>query len=154
MKLTNSGKCLLYRVLSFLVYLIPMTILFIVNIDSYSSGGGIFGFWGFIVLAFVFISFKQNVIDMFKKQTLLSVSGVFFIFSLIMRFLATEMLLITCVSFLASLLSSFVSIVADTYELLSYKLIDGVKQKNLDKAMPDKKAWAMAYGLCYIEKGE
>lgn len=154
MKLTNSGKCLIYRILSFLVYLIPMTILFIANIDTYSSGGGIFGFWGFIVLAFVFISFKQNIIDIFKKQALLSVSGVFFIFSLVMRFLATEMLLITCVSFLASLIASFVFIVADTYELMSYKLVDGVKQKNLDKAVPDKKAWAMAYGFSYTEKGE
>jgi hypothetical protein len=129
-----------------------MTILFIANIDTYSSGGGIFGFWGFIVLAFVFISFKQNIIDIFKKQALLSVSGVFFIFSSVMRFLATEMLLITCVSFLASLIASFVSIVADTYELMSYKLVDGVKQKNLDKAIPDKKAWAMAYGFSYSEK--
>ncbi len=38
------------------------------------------------------------------------------------------------------------------YDLMSYKLIDGVKQKNLDKAIPDKKAWAMAYGFSYSEK--
>ena len=147
MKLTNSGKCKIYRALSFLVYLIPMTILFIANIDAYSSGGGIFGFWGFIVLALVFVSFKGNILDTIKKQPLLSISGGLFIFSLIMRFLANEMLLITCVSFLASVLSSFVSIVADTYEMMSYKLVDGVKQKNLDKAMSDKKAWAMSYGI-------
>ena len=77
----------------------------------------------------------------------MSFSVAILIISIVMRFLANEIILIATVSTIASVLSSFVEVVADTYDLMSYKLVDGVKQRNLEKGLGDKEAWAMAYGF-------
>ena len=147
MKLTNTGKCLVYKIYAFLIYLIPMSILFFVNLGEYDRDAGIFGFWGFVVLAFIILAFKNYVLEFFKKRTLLTVSIIFFIVSFITRYIADELLLITAVSMIAALLSTFVEIVADTYNEYSYKTVDGVRTKNLAPALTDKEAWRLSYGF-------
>ena len=147
MRLTNRGKSIVYRCLAFLVYVIPMTILFIANYKAYTNTAGSVGFWGFVIIAFCILSFKNTIIECFKKRALTTFSIAILIIAIVMRFLADEIILIATISTVGSVLSSFIEVVADTYDNLSYKLIDGVKQRNTDQALSDKKAWAMAYGF-------
>ena len=145
--MTNRGMCLLYKVYSFIAYAIPMTILFLVNIDAYRSDGSIFGFWGLVIIAFVFIAFKNTFINLVKDRTLVTVSALFLIFSLLMHYLASEMILISMMSFSGALVQSFFDGVADVYNEHSYVLIEGVKRRNRKKAISQKEAWAEAYGF-------
>lgn len=151
--MTNYGKCLLYKLYSFLIYAVPMTLLFILNRGAYKTEASIFGFWGYVILGLLIIAFKGAFLEMFKKRTVLSVSAVFFVFSLIMLYMAKEMVLIAGVSLVASILQSFVGIVEDVYARLSWIIAeDGTRRKNPKKALPDKDAWREAYGFIAAEE--
>lgn len=151
MKLTNRGKCLQYRLLAFFVYFIPMAILFAVNIGAYTTDKGkTIGFWGFIIVAFVILTFKNLIIDAFKKRTQITLSVAVLILSVIFKYISEELTLIAVVSLMASVLSSFVEVVADTYDSASYVIKDGVKLKNTATAIPDKQAWAISYGFIAV----
>ena len=145
--MTNRGMCLLYKAYSFLAYAMPMVILFIINLDAYKTDGSIFGFWGFVILAFVFIAFKSTFINLIKNRTLMTVSGLFLIFSIMMHYLAQEMILISTMSFAGAIMQSFFEGVADVYENYSFVTVDGVKRRNRKKAIPQALAWSEAYGF-------
>ena len=145
--MTNRGMCLLYKVYSFIAYALPMVVLFIVNVDAYQTDGSIFGFWGFVILAFIFISFKSTFINLIKNRTLMTVSGLFLIFSIMMQYLAQEMILISTMSFAGAVMQSFFEGVADVYDTHSYILVEGVKRRNRKKALSQSEAWAEAYGF-------
>lgn len=154
MKLTNSGKCKLYRLYAFIAYAIPMAMLFFVNYNAYKQEGGAVGFWGFVLLGFVFLAFKEQILTLFKKRMLMSLSGTLFIFAILMQFIADQIILITGVSFAAGLLSSFISVVGDVYAERSYRMVDGEKIKNTSPAIPDKQAWLEAYGWNFTREDE
>ena len=154
MRLTNSGKCKLYRVYAFIAYAIPMAILFFVNYNAYKQEGGVVGFWGFVLLGFVFLAFKEQILSLFKKRMLMSLSGTLFIFAILMQFIADQIILITGVSFAAGLLSSFISVVGDVYAERAYKMVDGEKVKNTAPAISDKQAWLEAYGYNFTNETE
>lgn len=145
--MTNRGMCLLYKAYSFIAYAIPMVILFLINIDAYRSDGSIFGFWGIVIIAFIFIAFKNTFVSMIKNRTLITVSALFLVFSILMHYLASEMILISMMSFSGALVQSFFDGVADVYEEHSYTLVEGVKRRNRKRAIPQKEAWAEAYGF-------
>ncbi len=151
MKLTNRGKCLQYKLFAFLVYLIPMTLLFFINLGAYTNDGGSFNFWGIMIFVGIVLAFKNYIIDAFKKRTLLSINIALLAMSIVMRYLSDEVILIASIGSISALIASFVETVADTYDLMSYKLVDGVKIKNTAPAMGDKDAWRMAYGFAAEE---
>ena len=152
--MTNSGKCLLYKVLSFAVYALPMVLLFFLNMGEYASDGSVFGFFGYIILFFVILTFKNTFVELFKTRTLMCVSAVLLVFSVLMQYLADNMILICAVSFIGAVMQSLVSVVADVYDRYSYITIDGIKRRNLAKAIPDKQAWAEAYGFMLTEESD
>ena len=154
MKLTNKGKAWLYRFYAFLVYLIPMITLFIVNYQEYDKDGGAVGFWGIIVIAFVVLAFKGYILNLFKKQPITTVSIAIFVVALVMKNIAGQMLLISAVSAIAALLSSFVSVVSDVFVEHSFKMADGEKVKQSAPAISDKQAWLEAYGYIFSKDEE
>lgn len=77
-------------------------------------------------------------------------SAVLLIFALVMIYLAEEMLLICTVSLVASVLSYFVDIVGDVYYANAWIAVNGNTQnlqRNTAKALPDREAWRIAYGV-------
>lgn len=154
MKLTNSGMCRLYKLYTFLIYVIPMTVLFIAKHDAFSSQGGVFGFWGIIVLILCVLMFKEFVATFFKKQPIISVSIVLLVIGLFAEFLASYLALIGIVSGVAGIASSIVSVVADVYNTHSYKMVDGEKVLNKGVAISQKEAWHEAYGYNFASGGE
>ena len=145
--MTNRGMCLLYKAYSFIAYAIPMVILFLANMDAYKTDGSIFGFWGFVILGFVFIAFKGTFINLIKNRTLMTVSGIVLLFAILMQYIAQEMILISMMSFGGAVMQSFLEGVADVYENYSWITVDGVKKRNRKKAIPQAEAWAEAYGF-------
>lgn len=145
--MTNGAKCLLYKFYSFLVYLIPMGILFFINRERYDSDGSFVGFFGYIAIFFVILAYKNAFNNLMKNKTLLTVSAVLFVFSLIMHYLAKEMMLITGVSFVGAIFQSIFQAVADVYENHSKIVIDGVNRRNTNPAIPDADAWREAFYL-------
>ena len=154
MKLTNSGMCRLYKLYTFLIYVIPMTVLFITKHDAFSSQGGVFGFWGIIVLILCVLMFKEFVASFFKKQPIISVSIVLLVIGLFAEFLASYLALIGIVSGVSGVASSVVSVVADVYNTHSYKMVDGEKVLNKSVAISQKEAWHEAYGYNFASGGE
>ncbi|MBQ3047050.1 MAG: hypothetical protein II988_06600 [Clostridia bacterium] len=154
MKLTNSGMCRLYKLYTFLIYVIPMTVLFITKHDAFSSQGGVFGFWGIIVLILCVLMFKEFVASFFKKQPIISVSIVLLVIGLFAEFLASYLSLIGIVSSAAGVASSAVSVVADVYSQHSYKTIDGEKIINKGVALSQKEAWREAYGYNFFASND
>ncbi|MBQ7349252.1 MAG: hypothetical protein IJW47_04585 [Clostridia bacterium] len=127
-----------------------MTILFITKRDAFSSQGGIFGFWGIIVLILCVLMFKEFVASFFKKQPIISVSIVLLIVGLFAEFLATYLALIGIVSGIAGIASSVVSVVADVYSRHSYKTVNDEKVINKGVAISQKEAWREAYGYNFF----
>ena len=154
MKLTNSGMCRLYKIYTFLIYVIPMTVLFIIKHDAFSSQGGIFGFWGIIVLILCVLMFKEFISSLFNKQPIISVSIVLLVVGLFAEFLASYLTLIGIVSGVSGIASSLVSVVADVYSAHSYKTIDGEKVLNKSVAISQKEAWREAYGYNFTQDDE
>lgn len=126
--MTNLGKCRLYRIYAFLTYCIPMIICLQVNNKAYMSGGSAFGFWAYILLFFCLIAFKNIFLKWVEKRATLVMSAVLMIFSLMMIYLAEEMLLICAVSLVASILSYFVDVVADVYYANAWIAVNGNTQ--------------------------
>lgn len=145
--MTNGAKCKLYRAYAFLVYALPMALLFILNHEAYAGKASAFGFWGYIILIFVIAAFKDKFLTLFKNSSLLTISAIFFVIALTMRYLSDEMTLIALVSLIGSLLSTFVDVVGDVYERHSKVIVDGIEQKNRKPAMPDAEAWKEAYSF-------
>lgn len=143
--MTNGQKAVLYRLYSFLAYLVPMIVLFCINKDKYVTEGGAFGFFGYILLIFVVVSFKNTFLDLIKSKTLLTVSAILFLFSLLMRYLADEMLIISVFSFAGALLQLLFQLVADVYDAHAYITENGIKRKNRAPALTDAQAWKEAY---------
>ena len=143
--MTNGAKCFLYKCYSFLAYLIPMGILFIINRERYDSDGSMVGFFGYIAIFFVILAYKNSFQNLVKNKTLLTVSAVLFVFSLIMHYLADEMMLITGVSFVGAIFQSVLQAVADVYETHSKIIVDGVQRRNTGPAISDAEAWREAY---------
>ncbi len=143
--MTNGQKAMLYRLYSFFAYLVPMLVLFCINKERYITDGGAFGFFGYIALIFVVVSFKNSFLDLIKSKTLLTVSAILFLFSLLMKYLADEMLMITVFSFAGALLQLLFQRVADVYDAHAYITENGIKRKNRSAALTDAMAWREAY---------
>lgn len=146
--MNNLAKCYLYRLYAFMGYALPMLILFGVNHEAYISTGAAVGFFGILILALCLISFKNTVLSFVKAHFLLSFSVVLLAVSAAMKALAGELLLISFVSLLGSILQGVFDTVADVYHNHAYiTREDGTRAKNGAPALPDRTAWKEAYGL-------
>lgn len=141
---TNKGRYLEYKAISFMIYLIPLAILFAVNYGSYiRSAGTSLSFFGYIIIALILIAFKDKFLEFAKKNVVLSVSLVIFIVSIIMQYLAQELMLISGVSLFGAFLSCVVEPVADVYHVRAEK----EKAGDEVEVPTHKNAWRLAYGL-------
>nr|DAV17456.1 MAG TPA: hypothetical protein [Caudoviricetes sp.] len=145
--MTNGAKCLFYKGVSFLAYGIPMAALFFANRAAYVSEGASVGFFGYIIIAFLVVCFKNTVLEFIKTKTLLSVSVIIFAFSVLMLYLSKQMIMISTVSMIGSIFQSIFEAVADVYERYTWVMEEGIKHKNRKKAIPDKQAWLEAYNF-------
>ena len=145
--MTNGFMKVLYRVFAFLIYLVPMLVLFLVRIEKYTQTAGALSFFGFVIIIFIVLFFKNQLLDFSKKDVLLTFSIALLVISVVTRYVFTEMLWIASTSVVGSVLSRLVNVVADVYANYEYKIIDGIKKKNLDRAQTAKQAWREAYGF-------
>lgn len=142
---TNKSRYIFYKWLSFLIYIIPLAVLFIIKRDDYitESGGKTVSFFGYMVVIFVIVAFKDKVLTFAKKNTILTVSVIIFTIAWVMKYLANELLLISAVSLIGSLISTIIEPVVVVYEA---KL---EKERNGDNVnlLSHKNAWRLAYGF-------
>ena len=142
---TNKSRYIFYKWLSFLIYIIPLVVLFIIKRDDYitESGGKTVSFFGYMVVIFVIVAFKDKVLTFAKKNTILTVSVIIFTIAWVMKYLANELLLISAVSLIGSLISTIIEPVVGVYEA---KL---EKERNGDNVnlLSHKNAWRLAYGF-------
>ena len=153
-KLTNGGMAKVYKLYTFIAYLIPMAVLFFVRFGVYSRSEGAFGFWGIVVLMLCVVAFKNACLNFFKNYRLLSVSLVILIIGVFSEFLASELLIIGIVSSVGSIISLLFSVVSEVYEKHAYKTVDGEKVINKTQAIPQKQAWKEAYGYNIVDEEE
>ena len=144
--MTNGAMKKLYKFYAFLVYLVPMLALLIIRREHYASPEKAIGIFGIMIIFFVVLYFQKQLFSM-KGKAFIIISGLLFVFSIITRFIAEELEIITGVSFVAAVISEFINIVANVYEDYEYKMIDGVKRKNTERAITQKQAWREAYGI-------
>ena len=142
MKITNHTQSILFKIYAFLVYCVPMFVLFFVNIDKYTSSSK-FSFLGIIVLGFIAIAFANTVKKIINYNIGLSVSAIVFVISLLAQYLGEQMIIISFASFIGSVLSMIVGEIANTYYRFSF-IVDeqGNKRKNKAKAMTLKEIWS------------
>ena len=142
---SNKGRYLEYKAMSFGVYVLPMLILFAVENTHYlKSTGTTLSFFGYVIVAFILVAFKDKLIEAGKKNVILSVSLVVFIVSAIMCYLSEELLLISGVSLLGALGSTVMEPVADVYKARADRDKDGTGDGT---TVTHKNAWRLAYGF-------
>lgn len=142
---TNKSRYIFYKWLSFLIYIIPLVVLFIIKRDDYitESGGKTVSFFGYMVVIFVIVAFKDKVLTFAKKNTILTVSVIIFTIAWVMKYLANELLLISAISLIGSLISTIIEPVVVVYEARLEKERNG-DNVNL---LSHKNAWRLAYGF-------
>ena len=119
MKLTNFGKSILWKIVAFLVYLIPMVTLFLWNYEEYTTDSRL-SFFGIVILGFVVIAFARTVKKIINYNIGLSVNAVIFIISIFAQFLGEQLCLISAVSFFGCVISMVFGGIANTYHRLSF----------------------------------
>lgn len=154
MKLTNGGMARLYRIYTFLIYAFPMLALYAWKHEEFGTQASAFGFWGIVVLFLLIIAFKNFCIDFFKKFTLLSISLIILFIGLFSEFLSDNLILIGAFSTVASLMSLFISVVADVYANHAFIIENGEKKVNKSPAIAQKEAWHEAYFFSFAESEE
>jgi len=147
----NVARYRMYKLYSCVAYATPMAVLFGLNSDTYlsdSTGGTSIGFWGFVMLVFMVIAFKNKIMEFSKKNSVMTLSVGVFLISLIMQFIANQLLIISIASIAGSILSHTVEGVADYYYSVSYKELNESSRVRLNLAtVPQKEAWKQAYGF-------
>ena len=150
--MTNYLKAKLYQLYSYLIYIIPLVILVACNFSKYLKVPSYrLSLTGYLVLIFLLIGFKSKFADFAKKNTVLTVSLVIFVISLVMRYLADELLLLSTVSLIGAVLSSVIEPVTEVYLAHAYTDVER-KIKSEERALPDKTAWKLAYGFLTVKK--
>lgn len=145
--MTNLGKSYIYRLFSWCAYVIPLAVLFVVNRDAYIAPESTIGFFGIVIIALAVIAFKDTVVNAFKRSPLMTLSIVLLVVGMMMESIAGQLSLIATASLIGSCLHLVVDKVADVYHDRAYRIVDGVKTRNREPALPDREAWREAYGI-------
>lgn len=141
---TNRARFRLYRFLSFLVYVLPLVILFACESERYlKSAGSSLSFFGYFLVAFALIAFKDKLLGFAKNNAVLTVSLVIFVISLVMRYLADELLIISGISLFGALLSAVIEPVGEVFA----KRAERDEESGNCELLSHKKAWRIAYGF-------
>ena len=141
MKLTNYGQSILFRIYAFLVYLVPMLILFFCNMQEYTSNSA-FSFFGIVLIGFVAIAFCGTLKKILNYNIGLSVSAIIFIVALMSKYLGEQLLLISGCSFVGSVLAMFFGAISNTYSRFAFVIDEqGRKRKDKSEALPLKEIW-------------
>ena len=99
------------------------------------------------------MAFKDFVINFFKKQPLTTISLAIFIISMITAKLSGQLQLISGVALAASVLSSFVSVISDSFMNHAYIVKpNGEKTLNTAPAISVRQAAMEAYGFVFADK--
>lgn len=151
MKLSNHGKSVLYKLYAFLAYASIMLTLFFVKLQDYAPENRL-GFYSVIVLIFIIIAFKDTMKKIINYNLQLSASVITLACAILGYTVGKEMILIASASVAGSILSMFFGVVADTYAEYAYITdSNGIKRKNLARAISDKQAWRESYGFCFAK---
>ncbi len=147
--MTNKGKAVIYTIYSCLSYLVVMSILFIWKWDEYISEQGTkIGMFGIIVISLVILCLRSKIIKLIEHSNLLFLfSFIGFAFCFFVESLTAELKIIFGFTMLGSALSSVFDRVVKVYQQNAYKIIDGIRTPNKDKALPEKEAWQRAFGI-------
>ena len=147
----NMGKYRVHKLLSCVLYALPLAGLFALDSSKYLANGSegvTIAFWGYVAVGFIIIGFKNKIAEFIKKDTLMSVSIGIFLVALIMEFLARQLLFISGASIVGSVLSHTVEPVADVYYDRVYKQISETKRMRIKSDdLTVKEAWKQAYGM-------
>ncbi len=151
--MTNFWKAKIYQMYSFLLWITPLAILLGVNFNEYFVREGFsIGFVGYIVLLFAIIALKSKFTTFMKNNTILTFSIAMFAISLIMRYLADEILLISTLSLVGAIMSSIVEPVVTVYNSLAYVGSGEDRHRINTRAIPDREAWKRAY--CFVAEDD
>ena len=141
---TNKGRYFEYKALSFAAYVLPLMVLFgAENAHYLKAAGTSLSFFGYILFALILVAFKDKIVNLGKKNVVLSVSIAIFAVSAIMRYLADELLLISGVSLFGALMSTVIEPVADVYKIRADRDTAG---QGDGTTLSHKNAWRLAYG--------
>ena len=141
MKLTNYGQSIMFKIYAFLVYLIPMLILFFTNIDAYTSDSKL-SFFGILILGTCLIAFCGTIKKIINYNVGLSVSVIVFLIALLSKYLGEQLMLISGCSFIGSVLSIVFTAISNTYYRLAFVEDEqGRKRKDKSPAISFKEAW-------------
>ena len=147
--MTNKGKALLYTMYSCLSFLVVMSILFIWKWDDYIAETSTkISMFGIIVVSIVLLCLRSKILKLIEHSNLLFLfATIGFVFCFCVESMTSELKIIFGFTMLGSALSSIFDRVVKVYQDNSYKIIDGIRTPNKDKALSDKEAWQRAFGI-------
>lgn len=158
MKATNKTMCWVYTLYSALAYAVIMGALLIVKREEYfetPTTSVKIGVFGYLIISLILIVFAGKIAKLTKKikpALLFCIVGV--VLCELVKQAMVELQIVMWVSLLASAVSSVFSDIAEVYKNNSEIEINGVKQPNKAPALSQKEAWARAFGINFIAKGD
>ncbi len=145
--MTNLSKFKLYKLLSFIAFLLPFLFLIVTFKDMFfaTMTGTKFTLYGYISLIFIAVAFKKTVAENVKKNPTLSLSIFMLITSFVFRTFCDQLLIISIAGFVGSLLSNLIEPVSEVYFNLCYEM-NGVHKKRIhSENITHKEGWKRAY---------
>lgn len=144
--MTNYRRYLLYKGLSFLAFIIPFSILIAIDSEDFIIKEVTkLSLYGYIVLIFLVVAFKNKLFDTAKKNPPLSMSLILFVTAIIMRNFYKELLLISIAGLLGSILSAIFEPVERVYFNCCFVANGTTYSKITTEDLPQKEGWKRAY---------
>jgi len=145
----NRAQYWLYKLYACIACATPLALLYGINYKTYighSDGGMTISFWVWVGFITFVIMVKKRLTEYAKKDIVMTILTGIFSFSLIMFFLAQQMMIISGLSLAGWISAKQVDKIADVYYQKSWSVTaDGAKVKINNPYVKVKAAWKQAF---------
>ena len=144
--MSNLGKYRLYKMLSFTAFIMPFVVIIAMNYQMFIAFEVTkISMYGYLVGIFVVIAVKDKIIGTVRKNPVLTMSIVLFFTSVIMKNFLTELMIISMMGIIGSILSAIFEPVVGVYFNQCFLYNGDRVKKIVSEDISHKEGWKQAY---------
>ncbi|MEG2001722.1 MAG: hypothetical protein RR107_01345 [Clostridia bacterium] len=144
--MSNIGKYRLYKVLSFLAFALPFAVVVGANFSRFIAFEATkVSLYGYVVLIFMVVAFKNKIFENAKKNPVLTLSIVMFLTAYIMKSFANELMVLSLTGLIGSLLSAVFDPVVEVFFSECFEMNGQNRRRITAETLSHKEGWKRAY---------
>ena len=144
--MSNLAKYRLYKVLSFTAFATPFAVIIAMNYQMFVAFEVTkISMYGYLVALFILIGVKDKIIGTVRKNPVLTMSIVLFFTSVIMKNFLTELMIISLMGIIGSILSAIFEPVVSVYFNQCFEYNGDRVKRISSEDLSHKEGWKKAY---------